>query len=164
VRRPSVMALVTVALALGGCADGGSVPVEPSFQAPETSSGTSLPPEAYADALVAETNAARVGEGLEPLSPSTCAKTAALDRARDLVGLELKHAPLAPVIEACAPMTMAAENLVDSAAPPDDVVDAWMNSPGHRANIVDPSLTELGISCVEYDVSQRLCSQVFVGP
>jgi len=87
-----------------------------------------------------------------------------VERAEALVGEEeLEHAPLAPVIESCAPLTTAAENLVNSTAAPAEVVEAWLGSPGHRANIVDPALTELGIGCVP-DGAKLLCSQVFLGP
>jgi uncharacterized protein YkwD len=29
-------------------------------------------------------------------------------------------------------------------AAPDEVVAGWMNSPGHRANILDPDVTDVG--------------------
>ncbi|MFC4553886.1 CAP domain-containing protein [Georgenia faecalis] len=110
------------------------------------------------------TNAARREEGLAALTVSMCARAAAQERAEVLVGEEeLVHAPLAPVIEDCAPMTTAAENLVNSTAAPEEVLEAWLGSPGHRANIVDPALTEIGIACVDDD-GQALCSQVFLGP
>jgi uncharacterized protein YkwD len=40
------------------------------------------------------------------------------------------------------------ENLAwgaDSASTPLQIVNAWMHSPGHRRNILDPSFTEIGI-------------------
>ncbi|WP_434056295.1 CAP domain-containing protein [Georgenia wangjunii] len=147
---------------LSGCAgviNPGKDPVSTLTEVPTVALTTS----AYADELVAWTNAARVNEGLDALAESSCAKTAAQERARDLSGGELEHAPLAPVIEACAPRTTAAENLANSAAAPAEVVDAWMGSPGHRANIVDPALAEIGIGCVKHG-SEILCSQVFLGP
>lgn len=146
---------VLVAL-LGGCSD---TSTEAPFGAPST-----VDPDAYATELVDLTNEARVEEGLEELELSSCAREAALERAAALVGEEeLVHAPLAPVIDACMPLTTAAENLVNSTAVPMDVVEAWLGSPGHRANIVDPALTEIGIGCVP-DGLKILCSQVFLGP
>lgn len=118
----------------------------------------------YASELTDLTNEARVMEGLETLEDSACARTAALERATALVGEdELEHAPLGPVIDECAPRTTAAENLVNSSANPAEVLEAWLGSPGHRANIVDPVLTEIGIGCVP-DGGNLLCSQVFLGP
>jgi uncharacterized protein YkwD len=85
-------------------------------------------------------------------------------RAADLVGEDaLEHAPLGPVLAACAGPTVAAENLSRAAAEPPAVVDAWLGSPGHRANVLDPTLDELGVACVA-DGDQVLCSAVFLGP
>ena len=38
-----------------------------------------------------------------------------------------------------------AENIAAGLATPEETVDQWMNSPGHRANILDPELRELGV-------------------
>jgi uncharacterized protein YkwD len=121
-------------------------------------------PEAYAAELVAQTNTVRGDDGLEALSVSQCATTAAVARATALEGDKaLEHASLTPVIQACAPATTAAENLVRAAATPHDVVDAWLDSPGHRANLLDPALEQIGIGCL-LDGDEMLCSQVFLGP
>ncbi|GAB3311387.1 hypothetical protein GCM10027451_23270 [Geodermatophilus aquaeductus] len=42
-----------------------------------------------------------------------------------------------------------AENIARGQADPAAVMDAWMNSPGHRANILDCSLTKLGVGVAE---------------
>lgn len=139
-----------------------SGPQAPPASTAETSSRQE--PATYAAELLDLTNEARGEEGLEPLEDSRCAREAAADRARALVGeSELEHAPLAPVIEACAPLTTAAENLVNSEAASSEVLAAWLGSPGHRSNILDPDLTEIGIACIP-DGEQVLCSQVFLGP
>lgn len=80
-----------------------------------------------------------------------------------VVDKPLEHAPLAPVITACAPLTTAAQNLSRAAAAQPAVVDAWLSSSGHRANLLHPALTQLGVGCV-LDGGQMLCSQVFLGP
>ncbi|EEG77460.1 cell wall-binding repeat-containing protein [Dethiobacter alkaliphilus] len=41
--------------------------------------------------------------------------------------------------------TRAAENLAAGFLSPQTLVNAWMNSPGHRANILNPNLTHIGI-------------------
>lgn len=120
--------------------------------------------DAYAAGLVDATNAARRTDGLDPLDPSTCARDGAAARAAELVGEDtLEHAPLGPVLDACAGPSVAAENLSRAAAEPPAVVDAWLGSPGHRANVLDPTLDELGVTCV-VDGDQVLCSAVFLGP
>ena len=37
------------------------------------------------------------------------------------------------------------ENIAAGQATPEDVVQAWMNSPGHRANILNPNFKDIGI-------------------
>lgn len=151
-----------VLLAAAGCSarDGGT--------GPAPSSGASWDPgsaEAYADALVTATDAARTGEGLAAFTDAPCAHDLAVTRARDLLGsAELEHASLVPVTQACAPDSTSAENLGRGAVPAAELVDAWMASPGHRANIVDPGLTGMTIGCVDAGDEGYLCSQLFVGP
>ena len=42
----------------------------------------------------------------------------------------------------------AAENIAKGQRTPKAVVDAWMNSSGHRANILNPSYTKIGVGYV----------------
>ena len=121
-------------------------------------------PREYAAQLVSETNAARADEDVPALVVSDCAAVEAGERAAALAGgKELAHAPMGPVLEGCAPSTVAAENLARAAATPHDVVEAWLGSPGHRANLLDPDLDQVGIGCL-LDGGEMLCSQVFLGP
>lgn len=120
-------------------------------------------PSTYAGDVVAATNSARADEGLAPLVASACAQDQALARAEGLTGdRPLEHAPLEPVMAACPPASQAAENLSRAAAGPQDVVDAWLDSPGHRANLLDPDLDQVGVACL-LDGDRMLCSQVFLG-
>lgn len=155
-------------LALTACA-----PPEAEAPTPTEPPGTPAPvptvdvaatdPVQYADALHEETNRARVEEGLEALESDACAVNQARRRATDLIGEELEHAPLAPVIAACEPNAKVAENLVDSDATPAAVVEAWLGSPGHRANLLAADVTKLGVACVEDD-AQLVCAQIYLGP
>lgn len=119
--------------------------------------------ERYADDLLAASAEAHTAAGLPPWEPADCARPVAAERAQALVGAELEHAPLDPVLAACAPLTTAAENLVRAAAPAPDVVEAWMGSPGHRANLEDPTLTQAATSCV-WDDDEVLCTLLLAGP
>ena len=71
-------------------------------------------------------------------------------------------APIDDVLTGCD-VSVAGENLSRATVPPEDVVDTWMGSAGHRANILDPDFTQLGVACVA-DGDAALCSQVFLGP
>jgi len=114
--------------------------------------------------VLLETNGVRRAQGQRELGGSQCAQYAALQRARALVGhAELTHAPLTGVIAGCASGTTAAENLSRAAANPEAVIDAWMQSPSHRSNLLDPALTKIGVGCV-LDGKSMLCSQMFLGP
>ncbi|WNB85178.1 CAP domain-containing protein [Cellulomonas sp. ATA003] len=135
-----------------------------SVDVPRVDGSESNDPQVYADALVAGTNAVRAEEGLPELTGSDCAVEAGLARAEDLRGSAgLEHAPMDPVLEACAPATRAAENLSRATVPADEVVEAWMGSPGHRANLLSEEVDRIGIGCV-LDGEAMLCSQIFLGP
>lgn len=54
----------------------------------------------------------------------------------------------------------AAENIAKGQLTPQAVVNAWMNSSGHRANILNPSFTKIGVGYVE---SGRYWTQMFIG-
>ena len=40
---------------------------------------------------------------------------------------------------------LCGENIAAGSATPEDVVDVWMNSPGHRANILNPDFCDIGV-------------------
>ena len=54
----------------------------------------------------------------------------------------------------------AGENIAYGYSTPQAVVDAWMNSSGHRANILNASYTQIGVGRVQ---DGNYCTQIFVG-
>ena len=54
----------------------------------------------------------------------------------------------------------AGENIARGYSTPRAVVDAWMNSPGHRANILNSSFTHIGVG---YVATGNYWTQMFVG-
>lgn len=56
------------------------------------------------------------------------------------------HFPVINILQGCK-ATVAAENLARGYTA-DGTVAAWMNSPGHRANILDGRLTRIGVGAV----------------
>lgn len=54
----------------------------------------------------------------------------------------------------------AGENIARGQRTPQEVVNAWMNSPGHRANILNASFTEIGVG---YVADGRYWTQMFIG-
>ena len=54
----------------------------------------------------------------------------------------------------------AGENIAKGYGSPKAVVDGWMNSPGHRANILNKSFTHIGVG---YVASGNYWTQMFIG-
>lgn len=161
---PVGLVLAGVALAVAavvvGTRGGGDAAPSPSAS-PWSLAGVDV--DDYAAELLEASQTAHVAAGLPAWETSACAQPEAERRARDLIGEELVHAGLEPVLEACAPLTTAAENLSRAAASAPDVVDAWMGSAGHRSNLEDPTFTEAATACV-VDDDRVLCSLVLAGP
>ena len=158
------------ALALAACSDvppnevsspgGTSSPT--SSAAPTTA--TPAAAREYAAELLRLTNDVRAEHDLPALEPSACAVEQASARAQDLVGADERiHAPLDGVLEACSPASLAAENLARGGASAERVVEAWMESPGHRANVLEPAVTTAGAGCVEDDGQGLVCSMIYFG-
>lgn len=59
------------------------------------------------------------------------------------------------------PYRSAAENIARGQKTPQAVVSAWMNSEGHRANILNPSYTQIGVG---YVAEGNYWTQMFIGP
>ncbi|MEU4387719.1 CAP domain-containing protein [Promicromonospora sp. NPDC023805] len=124
-------------------------------------------PEQYAAALEEGVNAARAQRDVPPVEHDDCLAAVAVERAGELIGApKLVHAPLEPVQESC-PGAFAAENLSRTTNPPQDVVQAWLDSPSHRENLVAPDLLRGAIGCVKAGGTTTAplltCSHVFLG-
>ena len=112
--------------------------------------------------ILSETNAARAAAGLAPLA---------------------EHGDLNAIAQGCSDVqaangvmahcadyytrfpvgwTNAAENVAFGQSV-DDVVDAWLASPGHRANILNPALTHIGIGFAVGSDGRTYFTQDFAG-
>jgi uncharacterized YkwD family protein/spore coat assembly protein SafA len=56
----------------------------------------------------------------------------------------------------------AAENLAAGQRTPKEVVNAWMNSPGHRANILKKEVSEIGVGYVNGGEYGHYWTQMFI--
>jgi uncharacterized protein YkwD len=121
------------------------------------------PAPSYADRVLAATNAERTKAGLAPLAASGCAAgyaqswSAALARAGSL-----SHQPLRPVLTGCAARTVG-ENVAFGNVGPEEMVGMWMRSAGHRANILNPRYTHLGVGQTTTGSGRVYGVQVFLG-
>lgn len=60
--------------------------------------------------------------------------------------------------------TAAGENIAYGQRNPEEVVRAWMNSPGHRANILSSSYTEIGVGVAKKSNGTLYWTQMFIRP
>lgn len=120
----------------------------------------------YASALEDAVNGHRTANGLAALTHDTCAYDVALERAQALIGQELAHAPLEPIFETCPTMAVA-ENLAKGGWSPAEAAQGWMDSEGHRANILNGDLTRGAVACVpdggDTAAPVMICAHVFLG-
>lgn len=58
----------------------------------------------------------------------------------------------------------AGENIAMGEQTPSSVVTAWMNSPGHRANILNPSYTQIGVGLAKNPNGTCYWTQMFIKP
>jgi len=140
-----------------------AAPTEPSA-GPEPVTTPGPPPAAGPGAqLVAEiaaaTNAQRVAHGLPALAALPCATQQVDSRVARLVAENaFYHPELAPVIDACGVQAVG-ENLALGYTSGAGVVDGWMNSDGHRANLLG-EWTHQGVSC-QLQNGRWLCGTVY---
>jgi uncharacterized protein YkwD len=161
------------AAAPGGAA---AVPVVPVVPAPAPASPTPPPATPSEDPLVVPppqtalsndivsfTNAERAKEGLAPLTVSPCLTDQANYRTAVLVHEDrFEHDPLGPVVDACGMGGGMAENLILGYADAASMVQGWMDSPGHRENLMNPAYSTIGVGCTLGPHGQ-LCGQIFTG-
>lgn len=57
----------------------------------------------------------------------------------------------------------AGENIAKGQKTPQEVVTAWMNSEGHRKNILNPNFTNLGIGIAKDSKGTTYWTQMFIG-
>ncbi|MBT6690821.1 CAP domain-containing protein [Candidatus Parcubacteria bacterium] len=124
--------------------------------------------------IVALTNNIRTNLNIHTLQESPVLQTAALAKAQDMMINEY-FAHTSPdnrslknwLFDADYSFRVAGENLALGFSNPEDVVNAWVKSPTHYANMVDTDFTEIGVAMVSgnyqgYDTS--LAAQYFGDP
>ena len=162
VRRGALVALVVAflsllpapALAAAGC---------------ETEAGWANPHTAWAEEVLALTNAHRVALGLAPLARSATLTTAAEWKASHMATYRyMSHDDPAPDARAwdqrirdCGYTYGAGENIAFGYPSPAGVIRAWLASPGHRANIENPSYKVMGVGAALTSGGTPYWAQIF---
>lgn len=143
-----------------------------SYQDVEGGSGTAWWPRAWGDGqatgsddaaafaqrVLELTNQARREAGLPPLKQNETLQAVALAHAQDMAENDFvghvgsDGSTLAQRLRNAGftGWLMASENVAAGFSTPEDVVAAWLASPGHRNNLLNPSLREIGVAYV-YD-------------
>jgi uncharacterized protein YkwD len=156
-RSPVVPLLVLVLLApaLAACGLATSIAGVPETSIPDGGSGNAEAPspgeEAWALEVLDRVNAQRQAQGLDPVAWHPVAADVAYAHAWDMDRRGFfdhenpdGQGPGARLTDAGVSWWSAGENIARGQADPGEVMDDWMNSPGHRANILEPTFSHLG--------------------
>lgn len=108
--------------------------------------------EAYEQAVLDQVNQVRQGLGLSPLTLNTTLVNVAHTRSVEIVELFSHTRPdgrscFTAWDEAGISYCSVGENIAAGQQTPDEVMEDWINSPGHYANIVNENFTELAVGC-----------------
>jgi uncharacterized YkwD family protein len=106
--------------------------------------------------VVELTNQERAKQGLSPLKIDTELSKVAREKSRDMASNGyFAHnspsygSPFDMMKQFGISYSTAGENIAKGQRTPEEVVNAWMNSEGHRANIMNANFTHIGVGYVE---------------
>ena len=112
------------------------------------------------------TNAERTKAGLKPLQIDAALQKSAKQKSADMAANNyFSHtsptygSPFDQMKQNGVTYSSAAENIAMGQRSAQDVVTAWMNSAGHRQNILTPGFTHIGIG---YDANGHYWTQQFI--
>ncbi len=117
--------------------------------------------------VVELTNAERSKHGLQPLQADLELSKVAREKSRDMAANNyFDHnsptygSPFDMMQQFGVNYRTAGENIAKGQRSPQEVVNAWMNSEGHRANILNADFTHIGVGYVEQG---NHWTQMFIG-
>jgi uncharacterized protein YkwD len=121
---------------------------------------------AYIQEVVRLVNEARAGQGLPALTLDSTMTSAAMVRAKEIQTSFSHTRPngttcFTALDAAGVSYRAAGENIAYGQRTPSDVVTGWLNSPGHRANIMSTSFTRIGVGYVVGSNGTAYWSQFF---
>lgn len=121
----------------------------------------------YESEVIRLVNEIRVRNGLKPLTANWELSRVARYKSRDMVDNRyFSHtspvygSPFQMIRNFGLTFRSAGENIAYGQRTPQAVVNAWMNSSGHRANILNASYTQIGVG---YVASGHYWTQMFIG-
>lgn len=140
---------------------------ETQTKAPETETTKQDTKElSYAEQVVQLVNAERKKAGLNPLTLDSKLASAALIRAKET---ERSFSHTRPDGRSFSTVLTdngitfrgAGENIAWGQRSPEEVMNGWMNSSGHRANILNPNYTKIGVGYYQNSSGRNFWSQLF---
>ena len=104
----------------------------------------------YASQVITLLNEQRVNNGLSPLTADSTLTAAAMQRAAETVIYFSHTRPDGSRCFTAFDGAWRGENIAAGQADPDEVITGWMNSTGHRKNILEANYTSVGVGCFNY--------------
>ena len=119
--------------------------------------------DAYEDRIFSLLNAERRRHGLRSLRRGSCASSYAERWSGQLARSQrLHHQSLRPLLKSCG-ARRAAENIAYGNVSADALMKTWMASSGHRANILNPRLSYVGVGAARSKSGHWYAVQDFLG-
>ena len=121
----------------------------------------------FAAQVVKLVNEERVKAGLNPVTLNKEVASAALIRAKE-IEVSFSHTRTdgrmfgSVLTDNGIRFNRAGENIAWGQTSPEQVMEAWMNSEGHRANILNPNFTEIGVGHYQNSNGRNYWVQLFV--
>lgn len=145
-------------------------PGTPESEKPDNKPDTETPGEeqlSFAEQVVELVNAERAKEGLAPLTIDKKVQAAAQVRAVEIKTSFSHTRPngssfATALKEQGVTYRRSGENIAWGQRTPKEVVNAWMNSSGHRANIMNKNFTKIGVGYYQHN-GVNYWSQLFIG-
>lgn len=150
-----------------------TVPIQLPSPGSSTGGGATPAGASVAEDVVRHTNDARTRNGLPALRTSTKLMEAARIHAEQMASAQravhtisgARYPTMQDRINAVGYAYMQiAENVAWNQRGAQEVVASWMSSSGHRANILDPGLTEIGAAMARSSRGEPYWIQVFGRP
>ncbi len=148
--------------------DGGSLATPPTTTTPDT---TTSAYSAFQDEVLRLTNIERVKVGAVALQANTKLSEVATLKSEDMINNNyFSHSspvygsPFEMMASFGLTFSKAAENIAWGQRTPEEVVTAWMNSEGHKKNILNGDYTHIGIGVAKDSSGRYYWTQMFMTP
>nr|WP_330404649.1 CAP domain-containing protein [Clostridioides difficile] len=134
------------------------------------SGSTSESFSAYQKEVVDLVNIERAKAGLNPLTLDSSISNVATKKSQDMIDNNyFSHnsptygSPFDMLKKFGISYKTAGENIAIGQKTPKEVVNAWMNSEGHRKNIMNPNFSKIGVGVAQKSGGSIYWTQIFVG-